>query len=609
MSASTGYLDSGDRGRTFQFVNVRLIFVKVRLILLTSVLGLAAVGCGDGGGDSGNAQFRERTVPYPKEIDEMRRRACILDNTQIVREVFDDSYLPGVAQAGDAPCFLPSDSYGGGALFDFSGDGRLDIIGTNALFGPPNFLENLGDWKFRDVSDIVIGENDWRGANGVAIGDMDNDGDGDIFFTRQGKGRTLLLLNEGGGYFVEVAKERGVDMEDGAPHFGESAVFGDYDGDGWLDLHTTENRPVELSPRESLAHARLFRNLGGEGKPGYFEDVTVEAGTPVRLYNGALLNFTSAFHYINDDRHLDLHIISDFSTSLVFLNNGDGTFRNGSTEMLITYDESGMGLSIGDISGDGRPDIFISAASQVPAPVGDLRTCEDLDPVDENMGGDGNTGNRLYIATDDGYVDMTDSYGVRHGGWGWGTIMTDFPNSGRLSIVQVASRSLSMDASILYCLYKGGAQPVVRYWEQDAAGHLNEVSYETGIRGLMAPKSPLAGDLDGDGDEDLVIFESASGPKVYENTTAGASGRSLTFRFGPKGHAANAKVTVSFSDGSPDIVRIAGIQNGLYSARYADLVVGLGDRAELVSGARVEYATGEVVELGDLRPGERVVLP
>ena len=581
-----------------------------RKVLVASLVGTILLSACSGDSDSvETTRFRARELPTPANFEESLGRVCLFSTAGAVEDVYGDSYLPGAIAAGDVPCFLTTDSMGGGAVFDFSDDGRPDIIWTNPLFGSPRFLENLGDWRFRDVSDIIIGDADWSRANGVAVGDIDNDGDGDIFFTRQGKDGALLIVNQGGGLFEEEAGPRGVAMDDGSPHFGESAVFGDYDGDGWLDLHTTENRPVELSPREELGHVRLFRNLGGEGKPGVFEDVTREAGVPVRLGNGALFTFMSTFHDFDRDGRLDLHVTSDFNTSRIFLNNGDGTFRDGSLELPLTNDESGMGLSIGDISGDGLVDVFLSAASQSPTAHDETRVCSDLDPARVRYGGDGNTGNRLFIAEEEGYTDMTDRYGVRHGGWGWGTVMTDFANSGRLGIFQVANRSIGMASSLLYCLYNGTSQPVVRYWEQDETGELEEISFASGIRDTQRPKSPATGDFDGDGDEDLVIFQSAGMPLLFENTTRGAGDRGITVSFGPENHPANAVMRVTFTDGSSPLVRIAGVANGVYTARYTDEIIGLGDRAGLVANLRVDWPNGKTITIEAPKPGERIELP
>jgi enediyne biosynthesis protein E4 len=559
------------------------------------IMGALLAGCGGSSAAGEGTRFRKRDLPQPAWLDGTLSRLCLIG-------------LSGGSEDGLA-CSLETDAVGGGAVFDFSGDGRPDIIWTNAIFGSPVFLENLGGWRFRDVSDIIIGDADWSRVNGVAIGDIDNDGDGDIFFTRQNKQTALLLVNQGGGLFSEESAPRGVAMDDGSPHFGGSAVFGDYDGDGWLDLHTTEHRMIEISPEEPLGHARLFRNLGGDGKPGVFEDVTISSGAGERVSPQVLVHFQSYFHDIDRDGTLDLHIITNHNLSMLLLNNGDGTFRDGSLELPLTNGEADMSAAIGDISGDGIADIFISALSQTPAAVGETRTCEDVRYAEARMGADLSTGNRLFVAEGEGYVDRTDRYGVRNGSWGWGASMPDFANSGRLGLIQVGSRSMPADISFLYCVMPNTTRATVRYWEQNATGELEEISAAVGISGIQRPKSPLTGDFDGDGDEDLVIFETAGVPLLYENTTRGAGDRGITVSFGPDNHPANAVMRVTFTDGSSPLVRIAGVANSLYSSRYTDEIIGLGDRAGLVANLRVDWPNGKTITIEAPKPGERIELP
>jgi hypothetical protein len=555
---------------------------------------------------SDSPAFRRAEIPVPAWFDAETSRICVAIAGSAVSEVLEDSGASGVVTSGEAPCALTSDTSGGGAVVDFSGDGIPDIIWTPSVIGPAVFLENEGGLRFRDVSDLVAPGVDLRNVNGVAAGDVDRDGLVDLFFTGYGRKSSALLMNQGSGLFREEAVTRGVAMDFGVSQNGASAVFADYDNDGWLDLHTTESRLIELQDRENPGHSRLFRNLGASGRPGVFEDVTVDAGVVMRQANGSILTFVSTFHDL-DDGLLDLLVVSDFNTSRVFLNNGDGTFRDGSNEFPINDDESGMGIAIGDMTGDGTPEIFVVGASQFPAPVGETRTCNDLEPEFRSFGRDGSTGNGLFSFDGGSLREITDTYGVRHGGWGWGAGMFDFDNDSRLDIVTVASLNSGVNTVKSYCSYSDTTQTVVRLFH-NVGGSTEEISASAGLTVTGLPKSPLAVDFDGDGDQDLLVLRSAGVPLLFENRLGGRD-RQITLGFEGKELPQNAKITVSFSDGSPPLVRYVAVQNGLFSARLVDESVGLGENANAVDTVTVTYRSGRVVTFSEVSAGERLVFP
>lgn len=535
-----------------------------------------------------------------------RDELCVARGTGSAGGFLDDSAAPEAAQSGDAPCYVTSDATGGGAVFDFSGDGRPDIIYTLPLLGSPVFLENTGGWSFDDVSEEVIAGMNLTNANGVAVGDVDNDGLADVFFTSYGADSAKLLINEGEGHFVEEGDRRGVAMNDGTPHFGTGAVFGDFDNDGWLDLHTTEYLVGELADRDTPGHARLFRNMGAQGRPGVFEDVTEEAGVRVRRADGPVLAFVSAFYDINDDGWLDLHVVSDFNASRLFVNNGDGTFRDGSEEFPVVRDESGMGLALGDFSGDGTLDIFVAAASQYPTPTPMSPTCAEIDPLQDRYLRDGSGGNWLYLRDENRLDEATDRFGVRHSNWSWGATSTDFTNDGKLDLITVSGFSRSFSILKLYCMYPDQEHYLTRIW-QNTGSAMVDIAPAAGVDTGTRAKSPLAADLDGDGDEDLVVFRSGNVPALYENTSA--PNGFVTVAFSGEEHPHNARVTVFFNDGSAPTVRYAGTRNGLYSSRYVPEVIGLGARSGSLSRIEVRYQSGRIVTVDSPVASAVVVVP
>lgn len=574
---------------------------KSILLLGGLILASSLLGCSKG---NEGLTFASRDIPTPEWLVEQKTALCVASGTNPLADGLDDAKAPNVVTSGDAPCSTTSDFAGGGAVFDFSGDGLPDIIWTASTLGSAVFLENSGSMTFADVSDRVAPGVDLTYTNGVAIGDVDRDGDADMFMTASGRKNPVLLVNNGDGTFADGTAASGIGDAFTVAVNGTSAVFGDYDNDGWLDLYTMESRFVELDNRGTPGGTRLFRNLGGEDRPGVFADVTEAAGVAMRQKNGSLLTLTGAFHDIDDDGHLDLLVVSDFNTSRIFLNNGDGTFRDGFDKFPITDDESGMGLAIGDLDSDGAAEVLIVGASQTPAPVGELRTCTEVDDA-RRFGRDGSTGNGLFAFSDNGVKELTDAYGVRHSGWGWGGIMTDLDLDSRLDVITVGSYNAGLRSVKSYCSYTGSDQAVVRLWHNTGTSTI-EVSADAGLPVTGRLKTPLAADLDLDGDEDLVILRAGDQPLLFENKLA--STPHLRVSFSGEEISVNARITVNFTDGSDPLVRWAGTQNGLFSARHADEIIGLGERSK-VSSVVVEYRSGRLVTIKSPRSGDRLDLP
>ena len=230
-------------------------------------------------------------------------------------------------------------------------------------------------------------------ANGPAWGDIDNDGDKDLYVTSSRRHAVLPVrqrrqrpLHRTSGR----ARRRDVG---GVFRYGQSVTFGDYDSDGYLDIHTND-----WGNDISVSTSRLLHNLGA-ANPGHFEDVTAAAGLdvyrPSHFHRGGTdtnaYRHSSTFTDLDRDGHPDLAIASDFKTSQIFWNNGDGTFTDGTAAAGVGTDEDGMGSTIGDFDGDGRLDWFVSALVDVPGQTED------------------HSGNRLYRNNGDRtFADQTD---------------------------------------------------------------------------------------------------------------------------------------------------------------------------------------------------------
>lgn len=409
----------------------------------------------------------------------------------------------------------PERMAGGAAVADVDGDGDLDLFATR-LEGPNLLLCNrrveTGTAHFEDCSaasglDQIAGN-----GNGAAFGDLDGDGDPDLYVSAIGTSRFYLFVNDGAGHFSEDAVARGAAIETAFTHAGFGVELGDYDGDGWLDIHTNEWGPPVFATLGGEAghpvHMRLLRNRGA-AQPGHFDDVTVAAGVAIPRQDA--WGFSSALRDLDGDGHLDLAIASDFGTSKLFWNDGDGTFTEGGAAAGVATDENGMGSTLGDADGDGDLDWFVTSIYDAAGPCPTHPIC----PF-------GASGNRFY--RNDGarlFSEQTGSAqtGLRDGGWGWGTALFDYDLDGDLDLAMTNGVDYpdtnSEDAF--------GADPL-RLWRNDGAGSWTEVAAAEGLTDTRSGKGLLVFDYDADGDLDLFVVNNAATPVLYQNQTRAAEG-------------------------------------------------------------------------------------
>jgi hypothetical protein len=266
--------------------------------------------------------------------------------------------------------FLPQVIGSGAAAFDFDGDGRLDIYLIHN--GGPNGKKNQlfhqeADGAFRDVS-AGSGLDVAGYGQGVAIGDINNDGLPDVLLTEFGA--TRLFLNLGGGKFRDITKEAGIDN----PFWATAACFFDFDRDGHLDLIVANY--VDLHPNLTFicggdfcgptsfqgTPLRLYRNLGLQPGGGVkFADVTVEAGLGTTRGKG--LGILCAD--FNGDHWPDIFIANDMLANQLWINQKDGTFKDEAMPRGLAFTgnaavAANMGIGWADVDGNGLPDLFVT---------------------------------------------------------------------------------------------------------------------------------------------------------------------------------------------------------------------------------------------------------
>jgi hypothetical protein len=427
-------------------------------------------------------------------------------------DVTDKVGLDFVHDAGPTGSyFMPQIMGSGAALFDFDGDGRLDIylLQNGGPKGAANRLYHQeADGRFRDVS---AGSGlDFAGFNmGVAVGDVDNDGRPDVLVTRYTGVR--LFLNEGGGKFRDATDEAGLDN----PLWGTSAAFFDYDRDGRLDLVVVNY--VEYDPSWRCAGAggapdycnpnqfagsvtKLFHNKGPArgGRPGgvRFEDVTLAAG--LGAAPGPGLGVACAD--FDGDGWPDVFVANDGRPNRLWVNRHDGTFREEAVARGLAYNALGqapanMGVALADVDGDGAPDVFVTHLTE------ETHTLWMQGP--RGLFRDGTAAAGLA--------------GPRWRGTGFGTTLADFDGDGFPDLAVVNGR-----------VARGPAAPGSfwgRYAERnqifanDGAGRFRDLSPgQPAFCGRPGVCRGLAsGDVDNDGAPDLLVTEVGGRARLFRN--------------------------------------------------------------------------------------------
>jgi len=457
--------------------------------------------------------------------------------------------------------YLPEIMGSGVALLDYDNDGDLDVYFVQGAPGMSdrlfrNRLTEDGALRFEDVTEqagIAAGEGF---GMGVATGDVDNDGDVDLFLTRFGPDR--LLRNNGDGTFSAVA---------GAwdENFGASAAFLDYDRDGLLDLFVTRYNGFSLQGNKTCRGLtgeldycspleypplpdRLYRNLGD----GRFADRTAAAGVDQAFGNG--LGVVAAD--FNRDGWVDVYVANDKTPNQLWLNRRDGTFADeallaGSAYNADGMAEAGMGVTAGDYNGDGDLDLFLT-----------------------HIRGETNT---LYRNDGDGgFEDVTAAAGLAHTSvamTGFGVHWFDVDNDGDLDLFAVNGDVRRVENSESDFPYDQPNQLFV-----NSEGRFEDASAQAGpaLRQSGVSRGAAFGDLDNDGDIDIVIND-ANGPARLLLNQAALARSSLMVRLIDGKRDAYGAMAALLCPGRKPMWRRVGTDGGYLSAGDPRLHFGLGE--------------------------------
>ena len=513
--------------------------------------------------------------------------------------------------------YLFSESVGSGAAFvDVDNDGRLDVFlvhNVHPQSGARNRLfRQRADGTFTDAS-AGSGLEMPGYINGIAAGDVNNDGLPEILTTEYD--RIRLFLNEGGGKFSDVTERAGLTNR----QWSVPAAFFDYDRDGWLDL--VVGNYLDYDPTQKCPDARgqpdfcgphgfhstvtrLFRNLGTNGGGGAmprFQEVTVEAGlagAPGKAMQIVCADF-------DGDHWPDIFVTDDGLPNRLFVNQRNGTFRDEAVVRGLAYTGMGaalanMGVGLGDVNGDGLFDVFVPHLTEEPhtlwvqGPRGIFR--DETGPA--------------------GLLDM-----AAHG-TGFGAVLADFDCDG--------DNDLAVANGLVRRRRAGGALKaapgVAPFWVPYAepaqlfanagTGRFSEVSVENpALCGAsMVGRGLVCGDLDNDGGLDLLAVGVAGPIRLCRNVASGR-GHWLGLRLidpalGGR-DAYGAEVTVSA--GGRRWWRVAQPAYSYASSNDPRVHVGLGQATQVEpvlvrwpDGAEERFVVAEVDRYLTLRRGSGV---
>jgi enediyne biosynthesis protein E4 len=484
----------------------------------------------------------------------------------------------------------------GCALLDYDSDGLLDVLLINGGTTPDSLVSepvrphalyrNMGGGKFKDVTAQAGITGNGSYGQGVAVGDYDNDGHPDVYITNFGP--DILYHNNGNGTFTDVTERAGINDR----ALGSSAAFFDFDNDGYLDLYVVNyvNYRYDANPVctekniRSYCHPRyfsgvpaiLYRNLGN----GCFQDVSEKSG--IARLEGKSLGVVAAD--FDGDGWMDIYVANDTTRNFLLKNNGDGTFSDMTLISGTGYNSEGeaeasMGVDASDYDGDGLIDIVV--------------TNYDL----ETNGLYRNEGNWQFS-------DKRWQAGLAkadHRFLGFGTGFFDFDNDGDRDLFIVNGHVLDN----IELIREGFTYAQPNQLLENRSGvffeNLEFLRYSS-----LSPKvgrGAAFGDIDNDGDLDLLVSNSGQGPTLLINQIGQKKNWVLLKLIGTKSNrdAVGAKIAIT-TENSRQTDQITG--GGSYlSASDLRAHFGLGS-AEIIKTLKIRWPSGAEDEFRDVKANQ-----
>jgi hypothetical protein len=502
---------------------------------------------------------------------------------------------------------VPDVMTAGGAFVDYDGDGDLDVLLTNVLprFEDSGFLPSTGVRLFRQdgparFTDVTAAAGVGHPGYGVGIGvgDYDNDGLPDLYFANYGQ--DYLYRNLGDGTFQDVTATAGI----GIQGWSCSTAFLDYDRDGFLDIFVTQyvhydpaKQCTDAGGRRQFCGPRAFPPaadflLRNEGD-GTFTDVSEAAG--IRIDSAAGLGVLSLD--IDEDGWQDIYVTNDSYANHFWINRGDGTFVDDAIVMGAAVNEhgkpeAGMGVVAADFDDDLDFDLFMT-----------------------HLRKESNTFYRN-VGAALGFEDVTGATGLGNASMpytGFGVVAVDLELDGDLDLV-VANGAVNRGDPM------PGAEALPEPWLWLAEPNQVFVNERAGVFETMDPalsgeltsrvemtRGLSAGDIDGDGDLDLLLVNAHAPVRLYRNDAPHLGSWLEVEVLDPAVHRDALGATVTVTVGDRSWLRTVAAANSYLSSQQPWPHFGLG-QTDHIDGIRVRWPDGDIERFPGGAVNRRVVL-
>ncbi len=529
---------------------------------------------------------------------------------------------------------------GGVATGDINNDGLDDIYFISNM-GYNKLYLNLGDLKFKDITESagVGGREGWK--TGVTMADINGDGLTDIYVCYSGRGnpeqrRNQLFINKGNLKFEEKAKAYGLDD----PTYSTLGAFFDYDLDGDLDMFLVATnvkviRGLEFDQArvtdDLYAGDKLFRNDGD-----HFVDVTKGSGI---ISNGLGYGLGVAISDINKDGWPDIYITNDYiEPDYLYINNGNGTFTNKLTEYVQHISQSAMGNDINDFNNDTWPDIFTS--DMLPADNKRLKLLYGpenyLEYALEVMQGFYHSSMRNMLQLNNGngtFSEIGQLAGISNTDWSWAPLFADYDNDGwkdlfvtngyfkdytnrdflKYKFDYYTQQARAKEKADTFLLTRSmTSTPVHNFiFKNNKDLTFTDKSEEWGFEKKGFSNGAAYSDLDNDGDLDLVVSNQNETASVYRNmfcesVQPDANYLSIRLKGADKNTSGlGSKIYVYTSKGVQYSEQMPS--RGYQSCVTKNLHFGLAD-LKVVDSVKVEWPRGKVSLIKNIKANQIIVI-